>query len=123
MNRIYLRRILSVIFLLMLGVIAVYLNTTRPRILIMHSYTPDYAWTRDVDVGIKRITDDWSDYTVSSHYMDTKKHQDKHWQEQAGRIARRTVDNAEPDVLIIVDDLAQKLVGSHYVNHPDMDRS
>lgn len=113
-------RIISLLFLLAVAGIAVYFNTNKPRVMILHSYHPDYAWTRDVNVGIHRIANNWGNYSVIWHYMDTKKHRDQRWHEQASLIARRAVETAEPDVLIIIDDLAQKLVGSHYVNHPSI---
>ena len=113
-------RWISLLFLLVIASIAVYFNINKPRIMILHSYHPDYAWTRDVNIGIRRIADDWGRYSVIWHYMDTKKHRDQHWQKQASLLARRAVETTEPDVLIIIDDLGQKLVGKHYVNHPSI---
>lgn len=96
--------------------VAVAVNLTKPRVLILHSYHPDYAWTRDIDVGLKRVTDGWSRYAVRWHYMDTKKHRDPEWLRRAGIVARRAIDQFDPDVLIAIDDLAQELAASHYVN-------
>lgn len=108
------------LFLIVIATIAVTYNINKPRIMILHSYHPDYAWTRDVNVGIERIAKDWGRYRVIWHYMDTKKHHDQRWRLQASLIAKRAIENAEPDVLIIIDDLAQKLVGKDYVNHPNI---
>ncbi|MGV6809610.1 MAG: ABC transporter substrate-binding protein [bacterium] len=112
--------IMSIIFLCLIAGLAVYFNMHKPRIMILHSYTPDYVWTRDVNEGIQRVAENWGRYSVQWHYMDTKKHRDQRWYEQASLIAKRAIENASPDVLIIVDDLAQKLVGKYYVNHPNM---
>lgn len=109
------------VFLLTIAVIAIYFNLSKPRIVILHSYHPDYAWTRDVNIGIQRVAANWSHYQVQWHYMDTKKHHDQRWQQQASLLARRVIDTTEPDVLIIIDDLAQQLVGKHYVNHPHIE--
>jgi len=110
-----------VVFLLFIAGFAVFFNLEKPRVLILHSYTPDYVWTREVNVGIERISKNWGSYYVHWHYMDTKKHQDARWLEQARLLAMRVVDGTQPDVLIVVDDLAQKLVGSKFVNHPGVD--
>ncbi|NOR10016.1 MAG: HD domain-containing protein [Desulfovibrionaceae bacterium] len=43
------------------------------NILILHSYAPDYAWTRDVNNGIMAVLDDldWTN-TLRVEYMDSK---------------------------------------------------
>lgn len=109
---------LRVLFLVGFLASAVAFNATKPRVMILHSYDPDYSWTRDVDVGIRKLADEWSDYSVIWHYMDTKRHSDRAWLERAGKTARQAVERIDPDVLILVDDLAQDLVGRYYVNHP-----
>lgn len=108
------------LFLIVLATLSITYNINKPRIMILHSYHPDYAWTRDVNVGIERVANDWGRYRVIWHYMDTKKYHDERWRLQAGLIAKRAIENAEPDVLIIIDDLAQQLVGKDYVNHPSI---
>ena len=95
-------------------------NTIRPSILILHSYNTDYFWTRDVDVGIDRILGDNNYIVTYRHYMDTKNHPYAEFQKRAGIIARRVIESIEPDVIIAVDDDAQKFVAKNYVNHPKM---
>jgi len=112
--------VMSIIFLCVIAGLAVYFNMHKPRIMILHSYTPEYVWTRDVNEGINRIAQNWGRYSVQWHYMDTKKHRDQRWYEQASLIAKRAIENASPDVLILVDDLAQKLVGKYYIDHPSI---
>jgi len=118
MNKQTLSKILSLLFLLSIFVAAVTVNSTKPRVMILHSYHPDYAWTREIDVGLRRVSDSWVDYTVTWHYMDTKKHKDKEWLNRAGIIARRAIDRADPQVLIAIDDFAQSLAAKYYVNKP-----
>jgi ABC-type uncharacterized transport system substrate-binding protein len=112
--------VMSIVFLCIIAGLAVYFNMHKPRIMILHSYSPEYVWTRDVNEGINRIAQNWGRYSVQWHYMDTKKYRDQRWYEQASLIAKRAIDNASPDVLIIVDDLAQKLVGKYYIDHPNI---
>lgn len=120
MNGAKLGRWLSLLFIAGVIAAAVAFNISKPRVLILHSYSADYPWTRDIDVGIRRIAGKWSSYVVTWHYMDTKKHADQDWQRYAGIVARRAIDHFEPDVLIAVDDPAQKLAASHYVDRPGM---
>lgn len=112
----------TVIFLF-LGVVVgafIYFNVTRPRVLVLHSYSADYAWTRDVDVGLTRIFNRHPNYAIRWHYMDTKKHPWPEFARAAGITARGVVENYRPHVLVVVDDDAQRLAGRHFVNDPDI---
>ncbi len=110
----------SMVFLLIIMVTAVVFNASKPRVMILHSYHPDYPWTRDVDKGIKRIAENWTDYSVIWHYMNTKKLSDRESLRYAGIVARRAVDQFDPMVLIAVDDPAQELAAKHYVDRAHM---
>lgn len=113
--------ILSGIFFVGVSAFAVYFNATKPRVMILQSYSPDYAWTRDIDAGIRRVSERWTNYTVSWHYMNTKRLPDPDSLRYAGIVARRAIDRFDPNVLIAVDDLAQRLAAKFYVGHPTMD--
>jgi ABC-type uncharacterized transport system substrate-binding protein len=115
-----LSRSLSVLFLVMVIATVLLSNLNRPRVMILHSYSTDYSWTNGVNVGLRRVTDQWSNYAVTWHYMDTKKRSDNKWLQLAGLTARKAIEQWEPDVLIAVDNLAQELAAKHYVNHPDI---
>lgn len=115
-----LSKALSMLFLFAILATAVAFNASKPRVMILHSYHPDYPWTRDVDEGIKRIARNWTDYTVTWHYMNTKKLSERESLRYAGIVARRAIDQFDPMVLIAVDDLAQKLAAKHYVDHAYM---
>lgn len=117
----HLSSFLSLVFLALILATAVAYNSTKPRVMILQSYEPGYAWTRDVDAGLRRITDKWTDYSVTWHYMDTKRRSDPAWLERSGIIARRAIKQTRPRVLIAVDDLAQSLAAKYFVNDPDMD--
>lgn len=113
--------VLSAIFFLGVTVFAIVFNATKPRVMILQSYDPDYAWTRDLDAGIRRVSERWTDYTVSWHYMNTKRLSDPDSLRYAGIVARRAIDRFDPNVLIAVDDLAQRLAARFYVNDPGME--
>ena len=113
--------ILCLVFLGTVLVTAVVYNRLKPRVMVLQSYEPDYAWTRDIDRGLRRVMDKWTGYSVTWHYMDTKKLSDPKWLKRAGIIARRVIEQTNPRVLIAVDDLAQALAAKYFVNHPTMD--
>ena len=113
-----LTKIMSLLFLVVIFVTAITFNSLKPRVMILHSYQKDYAWTREIDVGFERVVKTWAGYSVTRHYMNTKKHKDKEWLKRAGIIARRAIDKADPHVLIAVDDFAQSLAAKYYVNEP-----
>jgi ABC-type uncharacterized transport system substrate-binding protein len=113
-------RILSILFLAGLTVLAIQVNLSKPRVMILQSYDPNYAWTRDVDEGIRRIAKNWTDKTVTWHYMNTKQLSDPDSLRYAGIVARRAIDRFAPNVLIAVDDLAQNLAAKYYVDREGM---
>ncbi|MBY0462570.1 MAG: hypothetical protein K2Q34_05265 [Alphaproteobacteria bacterium] len=96
----------------------IFFNMQRKTILILHSYHPEYSWVRDVNEGIKRVLKDQSFVNVRWHYMDTKNHPDEPFKEKAGAIARKVIDFVRPDVLIPVDDDAQKYAAQFYKDTP-----
>lgn len=106
------------IALFVLGSLAIFLwtNQTRPRVLVLHSYGTDYTWVRDVNIGIKRVLDGKSFYAIRWHYMDLKRYPWPEFKKSAGLRAQRAIDDFAPDVVIAVDDDAQKYAAMHYVD-------
>lgn len=113
--------VLSLLFFVGVAAFAVGFNVTKPRVMILQSYDPEYAWTRDIDAGIRRISSGWTNFSVSWHYMNTKRLSDPESLRYASIVARRAIERFDPDVLIAVDDLAQRLAGRYFVNHPRME--
>lgn len=93
-------------------------NFQKPRILVLHSYDPGYAWTRDVDVGLKRVLDKQIGLNVRWHYMDTKRHPAKDFRAKAGVIAKQVIDSWRPALVIAIDDDAQSYAAKDYANTP-----
>lgn len=91
---------------------------STPRILVLQSYSSDYSWTRDVDIGIKRILEKENTISVRWHYMDTKNHPEKHYIKKIAIISKRVIDQFKPNVIIAVDDDAQEYVAKYYNNDP-----
>ncbi|MBK1617940.1 hypothetical protein U5801_05285 [Lamprobacter modestohalophilus] len=113
--------ILSLLFFVGVAAFAVVFNVTKPRVMILQSYDPEYAWTRDINAGIRRVSDGWTNYSVNWHYMNTKRFSDPDSLRYAGIVARRAIERFDPNVLIAVDDLAQGLAASFFVDHPRME--
>ena len=101
---------LSAAFLIVMVALLTWFKLTQPRILVLHSYDKGYEWTRDIDAGLQRVLDPKLRYRVHTHYMDVKNHPDKNSKRKAALLARRAVDNWNPDVIIAVDDDAQEYV-------------
>jgi ABC-type uncharacterized transport system substrate-binding protein len=112
--------VLSVLFFLGVILFAIAFNVSKPRVMILQSYDPDYAWTRDIDAGIRRVSENWTSYSVNWHYMNTKRLSDPESLRYAGIVARRAIDRFAPRVLIAVDDLAQQLAARYYLDDPRM---
>ncbi|MDX8400514.1 MAG: ABC transporter substrate binding protein [Gallionellaceae bacterium] len=109
---------LVILFLLLTISLLTWFKITQPRILVLHSYNTDYSWTRDIDIGIKRVFDSNLHYKVQWHYMDTKKHPDENFKRRAGKLARHEIENYHPDLIIAVDDDAHKYAVKSYANDP-----
>lgn len=93
---------------------------TQPRILVIHSYATDYAWVRDIDVGLKRVLDTKLGYKVVWHYMDTKNHPERDFKRKAGAMARRAIDALKPTLVIAIDDDAHALAVKEFAGNPDL---
>ncbi len=111
-------RVLMAVFIL--GALAVFIGTnlTKPRILVLHSYDLDYSWVRDINVGIERVLRG-KPYNIRWHYMDTKRNPGNDFRERAGLLARRIIEEWKPDLIIAIDDDAQKYAAMYYAVMPD----
>lgn len=93
-------------------------NIRKPSILVLHSYDPDYAWVRDINVGLNRVLNEKYRYQVRWYYMDTKRHPAAAFKASAGVAARHVIASAHPDVVIAIDDDAQEFAMRHFVGDP-----
>lgn len=93
-------------------------NWHKPSILIVHSYERDYAWVRDINIGLNRVLNESYRYQVRWHYLDTKRHPDDAHKRRAGMAARDLIVRTRPDVVIAIDDDAQQFVGRHVIRDP-----
>jgi ABC-type uncharacterized transport system substrate-binding protein len=109
--------LMSAFLVVLIGSI-LWVNATRPRVLVLHSYFTDYVWTREINVGLERVMNDQSWIQMRYHYMDTKKKSDDEHLRRASIAAIKAIEDTQPDVVIAIDDYAQKLAAMKFVNDP-----
>lgn len=107
-------------FFLVMATVILQVNVNKPRILVLHSYSDDYVWTREINTGLKRVFDREHGVEIHYHQMSTKKKNGKDYKRRAGIAARKAIEIIRPHVLIAIDDDAQKYAAKHYVNDPNM---
>ena len=85
-----------------------------PRVLVIHSYAPDYSWTRDLHAGIVSVLDApevrarWR-----VEFMDAKNHDSPAHLAQLLRLYREKYEGARFDGIIVTDDHALDFVARH----------
>lgn len=89
------------------------------KILVVHSYHIEYAWTKSIHDGINYVLKD-KGYTLDTIFMDTKRNTGEPFKTAAGQNALNRVDVLKPDVVIATDDNAQEYVGKFLVNRDDV---
>ena len=108
--------LLTVAFVTILIIFLVTTNLSKPRILVLHSYNLDFSWVRDINIGIQRVLKK-KPYSIRWHYMDTKRNPSAEYKEKAGKNAIKAINQWNPNIIIAVDDNAQKFVAMHFINN------
>lgn len=119
MKRVNFSWLIMVLFLVLLSVFFLVVNINKPRILVLHSYSLDFSWVPDINIGLNRILEKYP-YKIRWYYMDTKRHPDKKFKEKSGITVRKEIKRWKPDIIIAVDDNAQEYVGKYYINDSDI---
>nr|WP_321465260.1 ABC transporter substrate binding protein [uncultured Desulfobulbus sp.] len=92
--------------------------TNPPKILVVHSYHQDQQeHVVEMDKGIAEALHG-VDCQLRSYYMDTKRRTDEAWKRTAGNEAKKIVAQYRPDVVIAMDDNAQKYFARGYAGQP-----
>lgn len=89
-------------------------RTASPRVLVIHSYAPDFSWTRDLHAGIVSVLQSskmWADYRVE--YMDAKHYTSPAYQQRFLELLRDKYTGARFDGVILTDNHALDLVARH----------
>ncbi|WP_319587422.1 HD domain-containing phosphohydrolase [uncultured Desulfobulbus sp.] len=86
----------------------------RPRVLVLHSYAPDFSWTRDLHAGIVSVlqtSEVQARYRVE--YMDAKHHSSPTYLERLLALYREKYTGSHFDGIILTDDHALNLVAQY----------
>ncbi len=86
------------------------------RVLIVHSYNPEYIWVQRITAGIMKELADLP-VEVKMFYMYTKLKSDEASKVAAGKKAAEIVAQWKPDIVIASDDAAQEYFASQYAGN------
>lgn len=111
-------KILAALFFLEMSVFVI-ASRDKPKILVLHSYTPAYSWSYDINQAIIRALDDEA-VDSSYHFMATKD-ATAGQKRRAQKIAHRRIADFAPDIILAVDDNASALVAKEYVGDAAID--
>ena len=115
MTRSLLKKILIGAFLVAFIALLGSFNVGKPRIMVLHSFSQDLPWCRDVDSGIKKVLKkNRLPVTVKWHYLGLESGQQGTNLKNAVTEAERAISQANPDILIAVDDESNKYVASRF---------
>ncbi len=89
------------------------------RILWVDSYNSDYEWSFGIEKGLRSALHG-SGVELKVFHMDTKRHLEEDFHRQAGRRAKRIIDEFQPDVVIASDDHAQRYLVVPYLKDTDL---
>jgi len=114
--RAFFRKVLiSFLFFSFIPAVSVFSEGRPLKILLIHSYHPEYPWVDSITRGVKNALDG-KNVELEIFYMDTKRNTSKEWKLEAGRLAREKIENFKPDAVITADDNAQIFVAQQYLN-------
>lgn len=111
---------LPLTFMLLLVATLASSHSQKPRVLLLHSYYPDYQWVRDLNIGWQRRFDGHAKANVKVHYLDTKRFPSASSKAKAAQQALHLIGSWKPDVVVAIDDDAQALVGKRLLNQPGL---
>lgn len=107
---------LVVAFLLSFVVLLGVFNSTKPRILVLHSAGERSPWAQEMDRGMREaLKINRRPVTVEWMYMDVAAPDAGREAGPAQAEVRRAIAREDPEVLIAVDDEANQLVARDYV--------
>ena len=83
--------------------------------LLVHSYHRGYRWVDTITEGVQSAIRG-TGIELDIFCMDAKRHTDEAWKIDAGRRARKRVDEYHPDIILAADDDAQEYFAVSYLN-------
>lgn len=87
------------------------------RVLFVNSYHQGYPWSDGEEAGARQVLSA-SGVQLEFYRMDTKRHPEAKWFEDQSRKLKAKIDADKPDVVIVADDNATKVMVKYYKNTP-----
>lgn len=113
------RLFLILIFLLVSFTFIIYQRTHKLRVFILHSYHPTMSWVRGLESGVAQVFKKRHYIDVRSFYMNTKNKYSKDYLKRIGRDAIAAIKRYKPNIVIVFDMNAQKLIAKKLLNKPN----
>jgi len=104
-----------IIFLLTALIAMLGCSKSPEKLLVIYSYHPEYEWCQQEKRGIEDVFKD-QNITIESFYMDTKRKTNKTWEKNIKNEALQKINSFKPDLVIVCDDNACKLVASQFID-------
>ena len=111
----FLLNFLKFLLLFSLAYILFRYHENRPRVLIVHSYSPSVGSVKEFEKGVRKITDTRFYLSLNTHYMDTLSSATIHFRIAAGEQVKKAIKRIEPHVVVFVGDEAQEFAGKSYL--------
>lgn len=92
------------------------ISIKRPRVVILHSYSADYQWVKNLNKGINSVLGKKNYLRVTTMYLNGKVHQQSSYLNKESKSFVEIIKKISPDVLIAADDIAQAYVAKHFIN-------
>lgn len=120
MRRIYPSKLMLItLFLICAFGFIVYQRTHKLRVFVLHSYHPTMTWVEGLELGLAQVFAKRRYVDMRYFYMDTKQRRSSTYLTRISRDAMMAIKQYKPDVLIVFDINAQKLVAKKLVNNPN----
>ncbi len=114
------KRTFLCIFITAIGVLFLWTSSTRPSILVIHTYDAKMPWVQEINKGLRSVFKERTFYYVYYHYMGLS---ERHGDLEDVNSTQKTLDvikSLKPNFLILVDDITQEKIGKHFINNKNI---
>lgn len=111
------RFVLILLFLVLSISFIFYQLTHKQRVFILHSYHHSMPWVKNLERGIDQVFKNKQYVDLRYFYMNTKRRSSEAYLRRISREALSAIRQYQPDVLIVFDSDAQRLVASKLLNN------
>jgi len=115
--KIQIEKLLAFVFVSLFVIFLIAYNLNKPRIFVLHSYDTDYSWVTDINEGIDRVLKNRA-YNIRYFFMNTKRNPGEDYKQRTGESVVKMIREWNPDILITVDDDAQKYAARYFLDDP-----